>query len=303
MCSIEHNVKPILKWAGGKTQLLKEIREKYPKNLGVDIIKYAEPFIGGGAVLFDILVNYKLDEVYISDVNVELINTYKVVRDSVEELIKMLRKMQSEYLVLDDENRRTYYSEKRDRFNKIKFDDELSLNIEKASLFLYLNKTCFNGLYRVNKSGKFNVPIGSYKNPLICNEDNLREVSCLLSSVKIVCGDYKKCETFVDANTFVYIDPPYRPLNETSSFNSYSENVFDDDAQIQLAEFVKLLNKKGAKLVVSNSDPKNIDVNDCFFDKLYEGFNINRVSAKRMINSKATSRGKITELLIDNNCS
>jgi len=291
--------KPFLKWAGGKGQLINEIEKHYLFSEG-KITKYAEPFVGGGAVLFDVLNKYDLDEVYISDVNAELINAYSVIRDSIEELISVLTAMQQEYLPLSDDARKTYYLSKRERFNELKIDESIGQNIEKAALMLFLNKTCFNGLFRVNKKGLFNVPMGSYKNPLICNESNLRAVSEKLQNVTIVCGDYRNSENFIDENTLVYFDPPYRPLTETASFTSYTENEFNDEEQIALAAYVTKCSQKGAKVIVSNSDPKNANEEDNFFDDIYSNFNIQRVSANRMINSKSDSRGKINELLITN---
>ena len=291
--------KPFIKWVGGKGQLLSEINKIYPVELGKNINKYAEIFLGGGAVLFDILSKYKLDEVYISDKNLELINTYKSIRDNVDILIKSLKEMEEQYIPLDNENRKDYYYKKREEYNSLKINSEMN-NIEKAILFIFLNKTCFNGLYRVNKKGKFNVPMGAYKKPKICDEENLKNVSLTLRNVKIVYADYRKSEKFIDGKTFVYIDPPYRPLNITSSFTSYTENDFNDKEQIELAEYINVLNKKGAKIVISNSDPKNNDIDDNFFDKLYDNYNINRVKATRMLNSNASLRGAINELLITN---
>ena len=291
--------KPFIKWVGGKGQLLPEINKLYPVELGKTINKYAEIFIGGGAVLFDILSKYKLDEVYISDKNLELINTYKSIRDNVDILIKSLKEMEEEYIPLDNENRKIYYYEKRQEYNNLKIDIEEN-NIEKASLFIFLNKTCFNGLYRVNKKGEFNVPMGAYKNPKICDEENLKNVSMALKNVKIIYADYRESEDFIDEKTFVYIDPPYRPLNITSSFTSYTENDFSDKEQRELAEYINVLNKKGAKIVISNSDPKNNNIDDNFFDELYKNYNINRVKATRMLNSNASLRGAINELLIIN---
>ena len=291
--------KPFIKWVGGKGQLLSEINKLYPVELGKNINKYAEIFLGGGAVLFDILSKYKLDEVYISGKNLELINTYKSIRDNVDILIKSLKEMEEQYIPLNNEDRKIYYYEKREEYNSLKINSEMN-NIEKAILFIFLNKTCFNGLYRVNKKGKFNVPMGAYKKPKICDEENLKNVSLTLRNVKIVYADYRESEKFIDDKTFVYIDPPYRPLNITSSFTSYTENDFNDKEQIELAEYINVLNKKGAKIVISNSDPKNNDIDDNFFDKLYKNYNINRVKATRMLNSNASLRGAINELLITN---
>ena len=236
----EKAVKPFLKWAGGKGQLIKEIEQYYPFENG-EITKYAEPFVGGGAVLFDILSRYNLKEVYISDINAELINTYRIIRDDVDDLIKML-------------HAKAYYMQKRERFNDLKVNGNENINIEKAALMIFLNKTCFNGLFRVNKKGLFNVPMGAYKNPMICDEKNLRAVSNKLQRVTIVCEDYRKSADFIDENTFVYFDPPYRPITDTASFTAYTENLFNDDAQIELAQFVDEMNKKGAKIIVKKED-------------------------------------------------
>lgn len=295
----EKAVKPFLKWAGGKGQLIKEIEQYYPFENG-KITKYAEPFVGGGAVLFDILNKYNLEEVYISDINAELINTYRGIRDNIDILIKKLSAMQNDFIPLYTEHRKEYYLDKRSRFNELKVNGDEKINIEKAALMIFLNKTCFNGLYRVNKKGLFNVPMGSYKNPLICDENNLRAVSEKLQKVKIVCGDYKKSADFIDENTFVYFDPPYRPITDTASFTAYTENLFNDDAQIELAQFVNDMDKKGAKIVISNSDPKNSNTNDDFFDNIYSAHRIKRVEATRMINCNSEARGKIKELLISN---
>ena len=295
----ENSVKPFLKWAGGKGQLIKEIEKYYPFE-NVKINKYAEPFVGGGAVLFDILSKFDLDEIYISDINAELINTYIIVRDYIDKLIHLLISYQEDYVPLDTDNRKKYYIAKRERFNDIKVNGNEADNIEKAALMIFLNKTCFNGLYRVNRKGLFNVPMGAYKNPLICDEKKLRAVSEKLQNVKIVCEDYKKSDDFIDENTFVYFDPPYRPLTETSNFTAYTENLFDDEKQIELANFVERISNKGAMVVVSNSDPKNTNKEDEFFDKIYAIHKIKRVEATRMINCNSDARCRIKQLLISN---
>lgn len=297
--SDEKTVKPFLKWAGGKGQLLKEIEKYYPFE-NKNITKYAEPFVGGGAVLFDLLSKYDLKEIYISDINAELINTYRIIRDDIDALVRMLSVMQTEFVPMDTESRKAYYMQKRERFNDLKVNGDENINIEKAALMIFLNKTCFNGLYRVNKKGLFNVPMGAYKNPLICDEKNLRAVSEKLQNVKIVCGDYKDSADFIDENTFVYFDPPYRPITDTASFTAYTENLFNDEEQIELAHFVDDMHKKGAKIVISNSDPKNSNTEDDFFDNIYSAHKIKRVEATRMINCNSEARGKIKELLISN---
>lgn len=288
-------VKPFLKWAGGKGQLLNKIELIYP--FDENITKYAEPFVGGGAVLFDILNKYDLDEIYISDINLELINTYNVIQNNIDELIYLLWEYHHEYIYLDEEDRKMYYNYKRDLFNEM---NTTSYSIRKAALMIFLNKTCFNGLYRVNKQGLFNVPMGKYKKPCICDEENLRNVSAKLQNVEIVCGDYRESRDFIDNHTFVYFDPPYRPITKTSNFTSYNKDSFTDDNQIELGKFVDEMDNRGAKIAISSSDPKNIDPEDNFIDDIYSKYNIKRVEANRMINSKGNSRGKLNELLICN---
>ena len=285
-----------VKWAGGKNQLLSEIRKKYPDTM----LKYCEPFVGGGAVLFDILDTFPCKEVLINDINIDLINTYRQIQSNVENLIERLESYQKLFSEADVEQRKLIFSEKRERFNKLKSYSTAENELERASLFIFLNKTCFNGLYRVNRKGMFNVPMGSYKNPVICDSENLRNVNTVLRNVIIQCGDYRKCYDFIDSDTFVYIDPPYRPLTSTASFTSYSENGFNDTEQIELEKFANSLSRKGATVLISNSDPKNVDENDNFFDDLYQDYHIERVLAKRMINSCGSNRGAVRELLISN---
>ncbi len=296
----EDAARPFVKWAGGKGQLLDCLRERYPAGLGTGITKYCEPFVGGGAVLFDVLSRFPVREVYISDVNVELINAYNAVKGSVEPLTALLEDMQAAYLALDGEGRKEYYYEKRNQFNALKTAGDGGQNLEKAALFLFLNRTCFNGLYRVNRKGCFNVPIGSYKNPAICDRQNLLRISRILERVRIACGDYRASLDFLDASTFVYLDPPYRPLSTSSSFTAYTEDGFDDQSQRELADFFRQADQRGAKLILSNSDPKNTDENDNFFDDLYAQYRIHRIYAVRAINSNTASRGRIRELLITN---
>ena len=293
----ENLAKPFLKWAGGKSQLLYEIRKYYPFN--EEINKYCEPFVGAGAVLFDVLNNFDLKEVYISDINKEAMNLYKVIRDDVDNLIEILDGFQKEYQDLNHEQRKIIYYRNREEFNLLKLSKN-SNNLRKAALFIFLNKTGFNGLYRENISGEFNVPIGSYKNPKILDKENLINVNRKIQNVQIVHGDYKESESFIDANTFVYFDPPYRPIKPTSNFTAYSKDSFNDDDQIELAEFFKKMDQKSAHLLLSNSDPKNHAPEDNFFDDLYKDFNINRVMALRTINSNKNNRGQIYEVLINN---
>ena len=288
--------KPFIKWVGGKSQLLEEIRKKYPQK----IEKYCEPFVGGGAVLFDILQKFQPKEVLINDINKELINTYLQVKNHCEELINQLNELQTQYKKLGQEDRKVLFYEKRTRYNALKVNGDELEHLEKATLFIFLNKTCFNGLYRVNSKGLFNVPFNNAKNPLICDAENLRLCSQVLQNVILKTGDYKECESFIDEKTFVYIDPPYRPLTQTSAFTSYSENQFLDKEQIELAQFIDNIAKKGSTILASNSDPKNSNEEDNFFDNLYSNFEIERVSASRMVNANPEKRGAINELLITN---
>ena len=291
-------LKPFVKWVGGKSQLIDEIEKMVPINGEKVLTKYAEPMVGGGALLFSLLSKYDFDELYISDINSELINAYRIIQNDIENLISELNKMQFAFLSMDENGRKYFYYNVREKFNSTVLSEETST--EKAAQFIFLNKTCFNGLYRVNRKGQFNVPMGAYKNPTICDADNLRNIHKALQNVTIVCGDYSLSKSFIDKDTFVYLDPPYRPISETSAFTSYNSETFDDNEQIRLAEFIDEINHSGAKIVLSNSDPKNINEDDNFFDDLYKNYRINRVEATRMINSKADKRGKINELLICN---
>ena len=289
---------PFVKWAGGKTQLLDTLKSNLPSGIGKTITTYAEPFVGGGAFLFSLLEEYSFEEIYISDNNKELMNVYGIIRDNCNELLDALGVLQNEYNALSAESQEQFYYEKREEFNEVELND--NARIRKAALFIFLNKSCFNGLYRVNKKGKFNVPFGKHKSISICDRDNLTKISAMLQNVVIRACDYHEVLSFADNSTLVYFDPPYRPLNVTSGFTSYTEDDFSDRNQIELAEFFKALSDKEVKVMLSNSDPKNINENDNFFDDLYAGFNLWRVEASRMINSKGSSRGKIKELLIKN---
>lgn len=299
LSSVKSNfAKPFVKWAGGKGQLIPQIKKYYPPCLGTKIKKYCEPMVGAGAVLFDILNTYDMDEVLINDTNAELINLYKIVKSQVELLIENLSILENDYLTRNETQRKEYYYNQRLLFNELITNPNDKNALMRASIFVFLNKTCFNGLYRVNRNGLFNVPIGSYKNPTICDRDNLLHVSKLLQNVNFSVGDYHGIENFVDSSTFVYFDPPYRPLTKTSDFTAYNKTDFGDNEQIELGEFINSLANKNICVMASNSDPKNIDENDNFFDDIYSELNIYRVSAKRSINSKGKGRGKIKELLI-----
>lgn len=294
----KETIHPFVKWAGGKGQLLEVLKSNFPGGMGKTITKYAEPFVGGGALLFALLSEFSFDEIYINDNNKELMNVFRVIKENCQALLRELKILQEEYQKLDIEFQQSYYYAKRDEFNELILNDNNA--VVKAALFVFLNKTCFNGLYRVNKSGKFNVPAGKYKNPLIYDRENLINISIKLQNVIIRSCDYHDVENFADEKTFVYFDPPYRPLNVTSSFTSYTESSFNDNDQIELAKLYRKLADKGVKVLLSNSDPHNVNYEDNFFDDLYAGFDIQRITAVRSINSKADKRGNVTELLIKN---
>ena len=290
--------KPFLKLAGGKTQLINDIKKVLPKEFTKYKFNYIEPFVGSGAVLFWMLNNFpKIEKAIINDINADLTNTYKVISHSPFELISILNQFQNEYHSLEDnsEIKKEYYLEKRENFNSRKFS-----NTEQAAFFIFLNRTCFNGLYRVNKNNFFNVPIGSYKKPTICDAENILAVSESLKKVEILTGDYQQTLDFAERPALFYFDPPYKPLSKTSSFNSYSKDDFNDDEQIRLRDFCKKLDSLNHYWILSNSDLKGKDINDNFFDDLYSDFNIQRIEAKRSINANPEKRGKLTELLITN---
>lgn len=301
-----NQAKPFLKWAGGKRQLLKELESNFPSHISEkkEIGLYIEPFVGGGALLFHLLSNYSVKKSIINDINPDLMLTYKVIKLFPNELIKNLRIKQKELLKLSPEERRNYFYDKlRTPYNEIKVNynkKDKDIWVEKATLLIALNKTCFNGLFRQNSKGEFNVPFGKYKNPRILDEQNIKNCSLALQNTEILCGSYDSIKISKNTKTFIYFDPPYRPLNKTSSFTKYSKDDFNDEDQKKLAKYFRKLDEQGHYLLLSNSDPKNTDVNDNFFDHLYEGFNIQRVNAKRHINSNSNGRGKVNELLIKN---
>jgi DNA adenine methylase len=291
--------KPFLKWAGGKTQLLNDIEKRLPDGFSTGkITTYVEPFVGGGAVFFYIAQKYpKIKKFYLYDINNDLVNCYKTIQSNVYSLIESLKRLEAEFLPLNHNGRKEFYLKIRKEFNHEKINNS---GVEVAAKLIFLNKTCFNGLYRVNSKNEFNVPFGDYKNPKICNEKNLLAVSQVLQKAEIIFGDFTKSKKHISKNTFVYLDPPYRPLNGTASFTSYSKDSFSEDDQIRLAEFCKEIKQIGAEFLLSNSDPKNEDKNDCFFENNFKGFDICRVKASRMINCKAIGRGQINELIITN---
>jgi len=261
--------RPFLKWAGGKSRLIPQYLPYFPKKF----TNYYEPFLGGGAVFFHL----QPKSAVLTDINADLINTYCCVRDRVEELIAYLKKH-------DARHDKDYYYEVRSY--------PQGTDIERAARLIYLNKTCFNGLYRENSKGEFNVPMGKYKNPVICNADLLRAVSVVLKSATIEKRHFEDVLNYAKSvEDFVYFDPPYFPINSTSYFTSYSRDSFNEDAQVRLKEVFAQLASQGVKVLLSNSDCE-------FIRELYSEFKIKPISASRSINSNAKNRGKIREVLI-----
>lgn len=270
-------MKPVLKWVGGKTQLLDHIRERIPSDIGT----YYEPFIGGGAVFFNIAPQ----KAVISDMNGELINLYQVIKTSPDALIASLKRHQ---------NTPEYFYQLRSKDRNRKNFKRLS-PISKASRLIYLNRTCFNGLFRVNSRGELNAPFGYYKNPQICNEPNIREISGFLSShdIEIIEADFEQALSTAKAGDFVYLDPPYDPVTDTASFTGYVAGGFDREQQRRLKACCDRLNAAGVKFLLSNSATE-------FILELYKDYKIDLVNAKRNINCKGDSRGAVQEVLVRN---
>ena len=298
--------KPFLKWAGGKTQLLRELTARLPREIKESgVIKtYVEPFIGGGAFFFHLKSMFVIENACLVDINRELILGYKVVQQEPDALIACLSKLERDYLALGSQARRVFYYGIREQYNQqMNQFDYQSFNedwIVRASYMIFLNKTCYNGLFRQNHKGEFNVPHGRYKKPKICDADNIRAVSRALAGVKLVCGDFTCSRPYIGPGTLGYFDPPYRPLTKTASFTTYNKDDFTDDDQIRLAHYFRELDEIGALLLLSNSDPKAVNADDSFFDSLYQGFTIDRVRAKRSINCNGRGRGLISELIVRN---
>jgi DNA adenine methylase len=271
--------RPFVKWAGGKGQLLKRLEKYFPENFGT----YYEPFLGGGAVFFHLVQRRKGHRfnAVLSDINDELITTYGVIKNQVDDLINQLRSHILKYRA----NPKNYYYTIR--------ASEPSVDVERAARLIFLNKTCYNGLYRVNSKGKFNVPFGKYKNPKILDEENLRSVSSVLcwSNAKLLATDFQKATKDAKNGDFIYFDPPYQPISSTANFTSYTETGFSGDEQERLAKLFRALHKRGCKVLLSNSDTPEIHT-------LYEGFNIEVVSALRAISCKGNQRKGHTELII-----
>ena len=278
----ESVAKPFIKWVGGKTQLLEQLEALLPADFDEwKNVTYIEPFVGGGAMLFYMLrAHSNIQTAVINDINPDLITCYKVVRDHPSELVEALQQIQTEYYALtSEEERKAFYMQRRDEFNTKSLDP-----LRNTTLFFFLNRTCFNGLFRVNKAGLFNVPFGRYNRPQICDAKTIYADNELLQKVKIYTGDYQQIFPFAEGKTLFYFDPPYRPLNNTSSFNDYTKEAFNDTVAAS-----------GYHFMLSNSD-----CHDGFFDDLYSPYIIERVWASRSVNANASKRGKLTEILVHN---
>lgn len=290
--------KPFIKWAGGKTQLLPTIDSFLPATMsGENDVTYIEPFVGGGAMLYYMLQRYpQIKRAVINDINPHLTTTYKVIRDNPHGLIDRLATIQTEFKEIREyEDQKAYYLRLRKNFNEAKLSD-----VEEAAHMIFLNRTCFNGLYRENSKGGFNVPFGRYLNPTICDTELILADSELLQRVEILNGDFSQTGDYARGYTLFYFDPPYRPLDATSSFNTYVKESFNDSEQLRLKEYYSELSRQGNFALLSNSDCKGKNPDDDFFDSLYKDFFIERVQAKRCINANPTKRGTLTELLIRN---
>ena len=290
--------KPFIKWVGGKSQLIEQLEAQLPADFdNWENVTYIEPFVGGGAMLFYMLQRYpNINHAIINDINSDLATCYRTVRDTPEQLISSLKDIEKAYLALETEDgRKDFFMAVRERYNEKNLDP-----IENTTKFFFLNRTCFNGLYRVNKKGLFNVPFGKYANPTICDPETIRKDSELLQRVEILNGDFESTFEYAHGNTFFYFDPPYRPLSDTSSFNDYAKEAFNDDAQIRLKEYCDRIHEAGFRFMLSNSDCKGKNEEDNFFDVLYQAYQIERVWASRNINSNPNKRGKLTEILVHN---
>ena len=287
-----------MKWVGGKGQLISQLVDLLPSDFAQwQDVTYIEPFVGGGAFFFHMLRHYgNITRAVINDVNPDLIKCYSVVKEQPDKLIQALEEIQAEYYALPDEpKRQQFFLEKRAEFNTKNLPP-----LDNSKLFIFLNRTCFNGLYRVNKKGLFNVPFGKYVRPTICDKETIMADSRLLQRVEILNGDYSATLDKAEGKTLFYFDPPYRPLSSTSSFNDYTKDSFNDDEQRRLKEFCDRIHASGHFFMLSNSDCLAKDGKDRFFDDLYAAYTIERVWASRSVNANPAKRGKLTEILVRN---
>ena len=266
------NTKPFLKWVGGKTQLLNDLEARLPENIkSAKVIDcYIEPFVGGGALFFYLKNRYQINKAYLIDNNQDLILTYKVIKTRANKLIKELNSLQNKYLKYGDSERTKFFYKIRHKYNqqkkRVNYNKPSDNWVKRASFVIFLNKTCFNGLFRQNSNAAFNVPHGCYENPKICDSENIKKVSKALKGIKIICADFEECRKYTKPGSLVYFDPPYRPLNNTSSFTAYTKNGFCDNEQMRLANLCKEFSQKGVYVLLSNSDPTNENQRRNLFD-------------------------------------
>ncbi len=305
MKEVQDPIKPFIKWAGGKTQMLDQIALHYPIELLTGQIKnYYEPFLGGGACFLTISNKFNFDKVILSDINHELIIAYKVVQKDVCSLIEYLVLYKKKYLSLNEKQKEEYYYDMRVAYNLNRFSINYNKYndswISRAAQLIFLNKTCFNGLFRINQKGDFNVPFGKRYNPKIFDETNLMKISKNLQNSEIVVSDFSKMLDDVENDSFVFLDPPYRPLFKSTNFTSYTKHDFKEKDQIRLAIFMNALSNKGVKVMLTNSDPENETTTDSFFEDHYSNFNIRKIQTSRMINNNSGNRNILNDLLITN---
>lgn len=291
-----HDARPFVKWAGGKSKLLPQLDALLPGDLGQRRdITYIEPFVGGGAMLLHILSNYRnITRAIINDNNAPLMCCYRSIRDTPHELMRQLALMRDDYRQLSADGRKQYYLAARQRYNQTTHNES-----ETAALLIFLNHTCFNGLYRVNRSGAFNVPHGRYANPAIYDEDAIMADSRLLQGIQITTGDFSHIAASADANAFVYIDPPYRPLTTTAAFCSYTKEAFGDNDQCRLKAFCDTLDARGARFMLSNSDGLSYS-GDNFLHQLYADYDITHITAPRAISRNVDGRKPVPEIVVRN---
>ncbi len=282
------NVKPFLKWVGGKRKLIPHLEVKFPAYIKNNEFTYVEPFLGGGAMFFYLISKYSIKKAYLNDLNDKLIDCYKNIRDHGDNLVRQLKKLEKDYYSSKD--KKLFYLERREEYNNSK------LSVNKSALLIFLNKTGFNGMYRENSKGEYNIPFGEMNNPLICNSELILNISNILNNNDVEFSS-KSFENILinEKNIFYYLDPPYRPISKTSDFTSYTKNKFDDELQFKLKKYCDKINEKDNFLMQSNSFSE-----DNFFQKLYSEMNIKKIYASRSISADGSKRGKAKEIVITN---
>ena len=282
------NIRPFLKWVGGKRKLIPQLEVKFPDYIKNNEFTYVEPFLGGGAMFFYLISKYSIKKAYLNDLNDKLIDCYKNIRDHGDNLVRQLKKLEKDYYSSKD--KKLFYLDRREEFNN------LSSSVKKSALLIFLNKTGFNGMYRENSKGEFNIPFGKMNNPAICNEESIVNVSNILNNNDVVFSSKSFEDVLIDEkNVFYYLDPPYRPISKTSDFTSYTSNKFDDELQLKLKDYCEDIHTNKGLFMQSNSYST-----DSFFQNLYSKFNIDNINVTRTISADGTKREKIKEIVILN---